>query len=154
MWHVYIHSIEINSVFAFLTPWCESVRGNNGNRNFFTGLCFIFIVCFIPDCILSCCVVYTFSFSLLISDLQTLLHTVGCLGFSHLCHFLLQVSKGQGMVPTVSVEEPSFLRLAEKHRDPTLISALTKWVIQSSITQYTIIKSRFRKDSLIMHVSP
>ncbi|XP_056603224.1 rho guanine nucleotide exchange factor 28 isoform X2 [Triplophysa dalaica] len=58
-------------------------------------------------------------------DLQTLLHTVGCLGFSHLCHFLLQVSEGQGMVPTVSVEEPSFLRLAEKHRDPTVSSALT-----------------------------
>ncbi|KAA0717169.1 Rho guanine nucleotide exchange factor 28 190 kDa guanine nucleotide exchange factor [Triplophysa tibetana] len=58
-------------------------------------------------------------------DVQNLLHTVGCLGFSHLCHFLLQVSEGQGMVPTVSVEEPSSPRLAEKHRDPTLISALT-----------------------------
>ncbi|XP_057209012.1 rho guanine nucleotide exchange factor 28 isoform X2 [Triplophysa rosa] len=58
-------------------------------------------------------------------DLQTLLHTVGCLGFSHLCHFLLQTSEGQGMVPTVSVEESSSLTLAEKHRDSMLISALT-----------------------------
>ncbi|KAL1275041.1 hypothetical protein QQF64_027855, partial [Cirrhinus molitorella] len=56
---------------------------------------------------------------------ETPLHVAIHLGFPHLSHFLLQESEGQKMVPIVNKEGHSPLTLAEKHRDPTLICALT-----------------------------
>ncbi|XP_016142342.1 rho guanine nucleotide exchange factor 28-like isoform X2 [Sinocyclocheilus grahami] len=53
------------------------------------------------------------------------LHVAMILGFPHLSHFLLQESESQRMIPIVDKEGHSPLTLAQKHRDPTLISALT-----------------------------
>uniref|UniRef100_A0A671LN33 Rho guanine nucleotide exchange factor 28-like n=1 Tax=Sinocyclocheilus anshuiensis TaxID=1608454 RepID=A0A671LN33_9TELE len=53
------------------------------------------------------------------------LHVAMILGFPHLSHFLLQESEGQRMIPIVDKEGHSPLTLAQMHRDPTLISALT-----------------------------
>ncbi|XP_016430499.1 rho guanine nucleotide exchange factor 28-like isoform X2 [Sinocyclocheilus rhinocerous] len=53
------------------------------------------------------------------------LHVAMILGFPHLSHFLLQESESQRMIPIVDKEGHSPLTLAQKHRDPTLISDLT-----------------------------
>ncbi|XP_052412726.1 rho guanine nucleotide exchange factor 28 isoform X5 [Carassius gibelio] len=55
----------------------------------------------------------------------TPLHVAIHMGFPHLSHFLFQESEGQRMVPIVDKEGHSPLTLAQKHGDPTLISALT-----------------------------
>ncbi|XP_051978943.1 rho guanine nucleotide exchange factor 28-like isoform X3 [Xyrauchen texanus] len=57
---------------------------------------------------------------------ETPLHVAIRLGFPHLSHFLLQESEGQRMVPIPNKEGQSPLTLAQKHRDPALISSLTE----------------------------
>ncbi|XP_059406533.1 rho guanine nucleotide exchange factor 28-like isoform X5 [Carassius carassius] len=55
----------------------------------------------------------------------TPLHVAIHMGFPHLSHFLFLESEGQRTVPMVDKEGHSPLTLAQKHGDPTLISALT-----------------------------
>ncbi|XP_042612292.1 rho guanine nucleotide exchange factor 28-like isoform X3 [Cyprinus carpio] len=52
-------------------------------------------------------------------------HVAIILGFPHLSHFLLQESEGQRMSPIVAKEGQSPVTLAQKHRDPMHISAVT-----------------------------
>ncbi|XP_043095102.1 rho guanine nucleotide exchange factor 28 isoform X3 [Puntigrus tetrazona] len=56
---------------------------------------------------------------------ETPLHVAIHMGLPHLSHFLLLESEGQRMVPVVDREGHSPLTLAQKHGDPTIISALT-----------------------------